>query len=434
VPGAEPLEGVTETTEGGEPRGWRGRLRRDRGDAEPGEPAEGESRLSRKRRALIWFLIVLAALICFVGSFTVWVKRQLLDTDRWVETSTELLQDEQVQQALATTLTERLFAQGNVEARLENRFPSSLDPLAPQIAGFLEQQAYSVALRLLASPRTQALWEEINRRAHTALVALLKGEDVRRFSTAGGQVVLDVSPLLQQLADRLGVTTELPPDAGKIVIMSSDQLAGAQKLVRILNVISVFLALVVIALFALAIYLARGFRRQTLRAAGISLIVVGVLLLVLRRLAGDAVIDSLTSTATEKAGINTWLIASNLLQDQASLFIAYGIVAVVAAWVAGPSRWAVGIRRALAPTFRYRPALAYGVVFLLYLLVILWGPTGESRRLIAILILGALIAWGVEILRRQTLREFPAEEEAPPPAEGEPPPPPAPPPAVATGR
>jgi hypothetical protein len=427
VPGAEPLEGVTETTED-QRRGWRDRRRRDRGDDGPDEPAEGRSGLSRKRRLLVWFLIVLAALIAFVGSFTVWVKRQLLDTDRWVETSTQLLENEQVQQALATSLTERLFARGDVEARLENRFPSSLDPLAPQIAGFLEQQSYSVALRLLESPRTQALWEDINRRAHTALVALLKGEDIRRFSTAEGQVVLDVSPLLQQLADRLGVTTELPPDAGQIVIMSSDQLKTAQQLTRALNVISVFLAIAILAFLALAIYLARGARRQALRGAGAAFIVVGVLLLVLRRLAGDAVVDSLTSTATEKAGINTWLIASNLLQDQAWLFIAYGITAVVAAWVAGPTRWAVGIRRALAPTFRYRPGLAFAAVFVLYLLVILWGPTGESRRLIALLILGAFIALGLEILRRQTLREFPAEEELPSPAEGQPPPP-----AVAAG-
>jgi hypothetical protein len=347
----------------------------------------------------------------------------MLNTDRWVETSTQLLENEQVQQALATSLTERLFARGDVEARLENRFPSSLDPLAPQIAGFLEQQSYSVALRLLESPRTQALWEDINRRAHTALVALLKGEDIRRFSTAGGQVVLDVSPLLQQLADRLGVTTELPPDAGQIVIMSSDQLKTAQQLVRALNVISVFLALVIIVLLALTIYLARGFRREALRGAGAAFIVTGVLLLVLRRLAGDAVVDSLTSTATEKAGFNTWLIASNLLQDQGWLFIAYGITAVVGAWLAGPTRWAVGIRRGLAPTFRYRPGLVFAAVFLLYLLVILWGPTGESRRLIALLVLGAFIALGVEVLRRQTLREFPAEEAPAPPAEGEPPPP-----------
>jgi hypothetical protein len=411
---ATPDEGTTEAPTGEERPGWRARLRRGREDGAADAEAEGGSGPSRKRRILVWSLIVLAALIAFVGSFTIWVKRQMLDTDRWVETSTELLQDEDVQVALATRLSDQLAASGSIQASLEDRLPSSLDALAAPLAGVVNQAAYSVALRMLSSPDVQNLWAEVNRRAHSTLVAVLKGEDVRNIGTAGGQVVLDLSPLLQRLIDRLGLSVQPAEGAGQIVLFTSDRLATAQKLVRILDVLTVFLALVTLALLALAIYLARGFRRRTLRNAGFALIVIGVLLLVLRRLAGNAVIDSLTSDATEQAGRNTWLIASNLLQDQASLFIAYGLVAVVAAWIAGPHRWAVAFRRLLTPTFRHRPALAFAAAFLLYLLVILWGPTGESRRLIAILILGALIGLGVEALRRQTLREFPGAPPAGP--------------------
>jgi hypothetical protein len=48
--------------------------------------------------------------------------------------------------------------------------------------------------------------------------------------------------------------------------------------------------------------------------------------------------------------------------------------------------------------------------------VILWGPTAASRQLIGILVLGVLIMFGVEMLRRQTLEEFPATTTALPPA------------------
>jgi hypothetical protein len=67
---------------------------------------------------------------------------------------------------------------------------------------------------------------------------------------------------------------------------------------------------------------------------------------------------------------------------------------------------------------RHHPALAYGVLAFLYLLVILWGPTG-SRRLLGMLILAVFLFSTLELLRRKCAREFP--EEAP---EAQPPPPP----------
>jgi hypothetical protein len=65
--------------------------------------------------------------------------------------------------------------------------------------------------------------------------------------------------------------------------------------------------------------------------------------------------------------------------------------------------------------------LAYGAVFLLILLGLLFGPAGESRRWIGTLVLAALVFFGFELLRRQTLREFPDSEPegsdaAPPPS------------------
>jgi hypothetical protein len=43
----------------------------------------------------------------------------------------------------------------------------------------------------------------------------------------------------------------------------------------------------------------------------------------------------------------------------------------------------------------------------LYLLVLLWGPTPAFRNLIPILLIAGLLVLGIELLRRQTAREFP---------------------------
>jgi len=77
------------------------------------------------------------------------------------------------------------------------------------------------------------------------------------------------------------------------------------------------------------------------------------------------------------------------------------------AWVAGRTRPAVALRRVAAPYMRDRPELTYGFVALLFLLLVAWGPTRAFREPISILIIAVLLAFGVEVLRRETAREFP---------------------------
>jgi hypothetical protein len=83
---------------------------------------------------------------------------------------------------------------------------------------------------------------------------------------------------------------------------------------------------------------------------------------------------------------------------------------VAGAWLAGPTAWAVAVRRALAPYMR-EPALVYGVVAVLVAVVLFWwAPTPATRNPATALVLVALLVLGVEALRRRTLREFPDAE------------------------
>ena len=56
----------------------------------------------RLRRTSI-AIIVLASVIAFFAVFAVWAKRQILETNTWTETSTELLANKDVQGALQGT-------------------------------------------------------------------------------------------------------------------------------------------------------------------------------------------------------------------------------------------------------------------------------------------------------------------------------------------
>ena len=165
-----------------------------------------------------------------------------------------------------------------------------------------------------------------------------------------------------------------------------------------------------ILLFALAVYLAQGRRRRTLRTSGWCFVLIGAVLLLIRRIGGDAVVNGLKVPSNKPAVHDVWNIGTSLLHNIAVAMIVYGIVIVAAAWLAGSTRAAIAIRKSLAPSLRESPAVAYSAVGAVLLLVVLWGPTPAFRNIWWILVLAALLALGVTMLRRETAREFPEIE------------------------
>jgi hypothetical protein len=363
------------------------------------------------RRITVWVLIVLATIIAIVSALTVWVKRQAGEEDAWVNTSAALLENDQVRGALSVFLVNQLYSNVDVQAALEQRLPANAKALAAPLAGALRQLAVRSADQLLQRPRVIALWKAANRTAHRRLIAVIRGK-AKNLKAQDGNVVLDLRGVVEQLAQEYGVgqraLAQLPPDAGQIVIMQADQLDSIQKLARWIRALSIFIAIAVFVLYALAVYLARGRRRETLRAVGISLVIAGVVVLGVRRLVENRVIETLVKDPFNEPPVKqVWLIGSSLLSDVAWAGIGYGLVLIAAAWLAGPTRIATWIRRRLAPTFRDQPFLPFLVVGVLYVLVLLWGPTRAQREWIPILVFAVLLAFATEAFRRLTVREFP---------------------------
>jgi hypothetical protein len=368
---------------------------------------------TRGRKILVWSMVGLATLIIFVSSLTIWVQRQVLNTDNWVDLSGQLLKDDDVRELLANRIVDSLYSQNEVQQSIEQRLPGPLDRLAAPVSGLVRTAAVNAADNLLQQPRVQQLWENANRTTHEQLVRLLREEEGRGVVTAdNGQVTLNLNELVRQLAQQMGLNVTLPADVGVYVIADSDQLSAAQTAVQVIDPISILALIAVFVLYILAVYLATGFRRETLRGIGAAVLLVGLLLLVLRRLIGNAVIAEVTDPTTEPAGNAVWVLGTNLLRDIAIALVAYGIVLILGAWLAGPSRPATWLRSKAAPVLRQRPIVAYGAVALIFLLVLLWGPTDATREVWGVLVLAVLTGLGVWFLRKQILKEFPASAGA----------------------
>ena len=379
----------------------------------PASPGRAQSApLTRKRAIAVWTLVVVASILMLFASLTIWVKRQALETDAWTNASGQMLANDEIRGQLSLYLVDSLFNSADATAKIQQALPPNRAALAPVISGALQNVAVQAADRILETPQAQALWEEANRRAHQNLIAVLNGEDVRRFQTENGEVVLDLGPLVERLSTRFGF--EAPPDAGKITILKSGQLKNAQRALKVIKVASVFLLVLVLFLYGLAIYLAHGHRRRILRATAASFLLVGVLVLVIQRVTGGVVVGSLIKTdAIRPAGNAAWGIGTELLRSVAYALILYGVAGLIGAWLAGPTRLAVAARRRLAPVLEDQVWIVYGAVALVFLLLIAWGPTRATREWWGILLLGGLLFFGVAMLHRQTVREFPAQKARP---------------------
>ncbi len=387
----------------------------------------------RVHRFLVPALLVLATVIGIGGAFAIWVNRQALNTADWSSTSSKILEDKQVQTALSAYLVHELFTNVNVSADLQTELPKQLQPFAGPAAAGLQQLAGQLVPRVLATPAVQRAWVQANVAAHKELLRVLAGGGPVA-STQSGVVSLNLHALVTQLAATVGLSSQvaavqsklqgstgtkvraaaqqklgvtLPPASGQFVILRSKWLKFAQNVANAVRGLAIVLPALGILLFALAVYLARGRRRRTLRTTGWCFVLIGAALLLIRRVAGDALVNGLVkASANQPAAHQVWNIGTSLLHDISIAMIVYGLVIVASAWLAGPTRPATEARKALAPTLRDSPAVAYCTVGGVLLLLVLIGPTPAFRNVVWILVFATLLAFGVTMLRRQTALEF----------------------------
>ena len=380
-----------------------------------------------------------AVLACavVVGVFAVlavWINRQLLNTDNWTSTSSQLLANAKVQKAVSDLLVNELFNNVDVTKEVKKVLPSEVSALASPATAGLRALAIQLAPAVLATGKVQQAWRVANRTAQQELLRILGGGS-KTVSTENGEVVLRLHPLLEQLASQVGLKEQLatveskvtgasgavargtaeaklgvklPPTTGNIVILRSSQLKTAQNIAKAIKGLAIVLPLLAIGLMLLAVWMAQGWRRVAVRAVGWCLVLVGLIVLLARRILGDAVVNSLVKVPANKpAAHEAFNIGTTLLFDAAIAVITYGLALVVAAWIGGSTRPAVALRRALAPTLRERPARIYLVAGLFLLLLVIWGPFASTRQPLPVIGIAILLAVGAHMLERMTALEFP---------------------------
>jgi hypothetical protein len=367
--------------------------------------------MSRGRRRTVKALVALGSVLAFLSVFGIWVERQALNTNDWVDTSDKLIQNPTIRSAVAEFLVDQLYTNVDVEKELEDILPGETKQLAGPVSGGLRQVAGEGANQILKTSTAQRLWRDANRAAHEQLVAVLENNR-EAVSTKNGEVTLNLGSLVTNLADQVGIganlAEKLPPDAGQVTVLRSDQLKTAQNVAVGIKGLALVLSLLTLVVFALAIYLSREDRWVTVLFCGVGLAAAGFAVIVAREVVGGIVVNALVVNESVKpAAESAWSIATSLMTSIATTVIIFGVLFGIAAWLASPTASARSTRHALAPVLRDRVAYVYASLAIVICIYFLSAPTQNLRSFLTTLVIAGLAAFGIRELRRQTAEEFP---------------------------
>jgi hypothetical protein len=355
--------------------------------------------------------VVLGSVFAFLSVFAIWTERQALNTDDWVETSDRLIADETIRAAVGDYLVDQLYANVDVEQELKEILPGDTKELAGPVSGGLRQVAGDGADQVLKTSTAQDLWQDANRAAHEQLLAVLENKK-EAVETEGGEVTLNLGSLVTNLAGEVGIgeqlAEKLPPDAGQVTILRSDQLKTAQDIAIAIKGLAIVLSLLTFLCFGLAIYLSRDGRWVTVLFCGIGLLSAGFAVIVARQVAGGIVIGQLVDDQSiEPAAEHAWSIATSLMVSIATTAIVVGVLFVIAGWLASPTAPARSTRRALTPVLRDYAPYVYASLAIVVGLYFLSAPTQNLRSFLTTLLVAGLAAFGIHELRKQSEEENP---------------------------
>lgn len=190
-----------------------------------------------------------------------------------------------MQAALTERLTDAVMAQVDVQALVDDvagaldergttpRAADGLRALEAPLTGAVRSFVHDAARRLVRSDTFATAWEQLNRRAHTELVAVLRGEDGTLLTvTPEGALAVDLGGLVELLRQRLldrGLTAAalLPAVQAPSVVLAPDRFAPLQQRYGQVVTLTTWLPWLVAALLAAGVLSATRRVRALLVAA-----------------------------------------------------------------------------------------------------------------------------------------------------------------------
>ena len=337
--------------------------------SKPGKKKRDKTRRGHlPRRISAWVLVVLASILIPVSVISVWAIRTVTNTDQYVETMAPLARNPVIVDGLATRATDALFSTHVVQNKITDALPKSAKPLVAPIVTQVHSYVYDLALKVFSSPKFGKLWDTLNRHSHQAVINILTGKQtpLQKNLAKGGQIVLNLSPALNNVISDLdahGVTLFNPIKAVStqgvsFTVVSKQQVSKFSGLFNLVVKLKWAVPVIALVLAILAVALALERRKTLLRLA------VGVALMTMVVLAGLSAGRGIFIGQAAGGGFHAqsaaavWDTVLRFLKSDLRWTLLISVLVAIGAWLAGPARYAVWIRRTCASGGRWVAAQA----------------------------------------------------------------------------
>ena len=315
------------------------------------------ARTSRKGRAvamvLVFILAVLATPLALVGN---WGYRTVTDARVYMETVTPLAQNPEIQNAVATAITDVVIEQVDVKPLVE-QFLGGLtgnDKVASALAAPITAGVHALIRelvgRFVASQAFQDIWVVANKAAQAGIVAVLAGSNAGIIRSQGDTIVLDISQMLDAVKTQLvnnGVTllenVQIPQTDKEVVLLQSPAVAQVRFIYSLTAPILQWLPLIAALLFFVFIGLAIR-RWLAVLVSGATIVALAVLVSVGLDYGRQIFVDQLADTVFATASEVFWNTFFTYLNRGLQSMWVIGVVLVLAGIYSAPWAWTSRIR------------------------------------------------------------------------------------------
>ncbi len=337
-------------------------------DPAPAAAVPKRHRLPRTRGIIAWILLVLASLLIPISVISAWAINTVTNTDQYVATMAPLARNPVIVESLATKATDALFSTHVAQNKIESILPKKAKPIVQPITNEVKSYVHGLALRVFESPKFGQLFDFLNRRTHQTVVDILTGKQTALTEKLGkgGQLVLNLTPALNQLIDKAnsrGVTLFNPLKAVLdknqslgLTVVSKSQISKFSGLFNLLVRLGWAVPVTALVIGILSVVIAVR-RRKTLLRVSVGVALFTLVLLGVLRYGRSVFLDQAKSENRDVAAA-VWDTLLRFLQADLRWMLLVAVLVAFGAWLAGPARYAVWIRSTCAKGARWVAAQA----------------------------------------------------------------------------
>jgi hypothetical protein len=160
---------------------------------------DGPARSQRPRTIIATVLGILTVIVMAVTVVAVWARATVLRSEPVAELVGDAIAEPEVQAALAAYLADQVAASVDLDARLTELLPDSLDRFAVPIASGANAAVERALERVLATPQVHDAITTLVERAHRRAMQVLEGDGLADgVNVSGGEVSINLLPLIAQ--------------------------------------------------------------------------------------------------------------------------------------------------------------------------------------------------------------------------------------------